>query len=566
MADESNREYKLIEDKQKEMAPIFERMDKDEELYFLSPYKMLDNNGKEMPDIYNVTLNDPLMFATKSQAVIGGAKRQTVIEGNNLPEKQPATIEQFLDDILYLVNEYLGKRGFVSLDSYIIEQICLRGSIVGRSCVRWDNEKNMLVPDVLPIDSRFFVYENDAEKMIWGAPIYRRPKSQIEREYPGAKVGGKFGEVRDFWDGEKNSVFIDRVKVKEEENKWGYPPFVVSICPVGSGLNSEEALKHRGESIFWADRDLWPELNGIASILKTLGIEALFGGLQYESSQGEGATKPKESPFGPRKVVPVEKGGGYRPLPVNDIKNATRLGYSILESRVQRGSLTSLDYGNLTFPLSAVAYTEITAGRNDIFTPRIQAIAMFYQALSRMIINQCQYINKTLKLGQPGSQNTYQMSNLKGEYNIKYRFYTVSKQQTAADLAIANAARGFLPDDYIRRELMGVQDPDTLESQLLSQEAERTDEVLFLYRRACALLDEAETKTGKERKRKEFEASLLGQRIETILTQRQTMGSLSPLEGKREEAPQAKELLPLFAGRQGGGRPPATKEVESEEG
>ena len=569
MADTEKEIYQLVTDKQKEMKPIFDRMDEDEKLYLLERYVMKHlppDSSRSVEDVANTTLNDPLLYATKAISIIGGATMQTIVEGRNMPPKQITKIEEFLNDIFYMVDELLVKREIPGLDAFINEQICLRGSIAARSCIRIDKERGFL-PDVLPLDTRCFTPEADETGMVSGAANFRRSKAKVEREYPEAKGLGASNNVVDFWNNERNIDFVNMRSAKNEENSYKYPPFIYVICPIGSMLNTEGALKHRGESIFWADRDLWPVMNETATILRTLNVNSLFGALQYASDKGEKPSKPEKSPYKQKTVHGVEKGGGYTPMPVSDIKAATRLFYSIVETRQQRGSLSAVDYGSLAFPLSAIAITRLTGSRDDIFLPRIQAKALFYQALSRMIIKQCIALGKTIELGEEGSKNKYSSSDLKGVYTIKYRFFTDSKEQTAADLAIANAARGFLSDDYIRRELMKVQDPDGMEAQLKSQEAEKTDEVLFLYRRACALLDEAEKKQGKERKRKEFEASLLGQRIETILRQRKTMGTLSPIEGKGEpKAPQGKELLPLFGGGGGGGRRrPAEPTEETEE-
>jgi hypothetical protein len=183
--------------------------------------------------------------------------------------------------------------------------------------------------------------------MVWGAPEFRRSKSQIEREYPGVTGGGAYGEVVDLWSSAKNVVYVEKKEVKNEENPYGYPPFVYVICPIGSMFNSVDALKHQGESIFWADRDLWPEMNRTATILQTLTLNALFAAMQYESSHGENMPKPGQSPYKQKTVHGIEKGGGYKPMPVSDIKAAARLFYSVLETRLQRGSLSAIDYGSL---------------------------------------------------------------------------------------------------------------------------------------------------------------------------------------------------------------------------
>lgn len=566
MSDETTEEYKLVEDKRGEMGSIFDRMDEDEKLYFLDPYKMKKlppQQAKDMEGVANITLPDPQLYINKAIQLLGGLDMQRTVEGRDMTDKQTTKVEEFLDDIYYMVDERRTKRGQLGLDGFTNEQDCVRGRIPARSCIRMDKEGN-LIPDVVPLDARFFVSDNDGESMIWGAPWFTRSKAQIEREYN--KKGdrsvdiGEYAEVVDFWDLERNIVFVDKQIIREQPNTYGYPPFVVSIVPFGSMFGTEGAVKHQGESLLWPSRELWKEKNAIATILKTLTIEALRGGLQLKSKEGRNAPKPKQSPYGTEKINPVEIGGGYEAMPINDIKNATRLLYSIIETDLQRSGFTALDYGSLTFPLSAIAVTKLTIARNDIMLPRIQAKAVFRQSLSRMIINQCVQLDKTFKLGQPGNQNSYSKGDLKGDYQINYQFLSTSKEQTAADLSIANAAQGFLSGDTIRRDMLGLKDPDGEKVKWESEQAERVDEVLFLYRRASSLLE------GKKVTLKnQVEAYILAQRIVTILKQRQTMGTLSPIERKekQESEPEGKDLLPLFGGG-GGRRATEAEEVESE--
>lgn len=571
MADESRKEYQLITDKIAEMKPVFDRMDEDEKLYLLDPYTMkkLGNESEKEKDVANVTLNDPLLYATKAIAIIGSYERQPVIEGQDLSDKKTTKIEQFQNDIFYLIDEWLVKRGKGSLGAFINEQVCIRGRIPARSCVRLDEEGNV-IPDVLSIDARYFPYEAGEDGMIWGAGIYNRSKAQLERTYKKEleerhiTLGNDLTEVRDFWNAEKEIVFIGGKILKEQPNPYGYPPFILSICPIGCMFNTKDALKHQGESIFWPNRELWKEKNRTATVLQTLSVKALTNALQLEMEHPETATKPEESPFAPDTVHAVEKGGGYRPMPINDIKNATRLFYSVLEACLQRGELTPLDYGTLAFPLSSVAILNLIAARNDIFAPRLSTIAEFCQSLTGMIIKQCVSSGKTIKLGRPGSQNTYSPSDFEGEYSIKYNFFLMSKEQTAADASLAATLKGTVPDDYIRRVIFKVQDPDGMKVQLESEQAEKLDEVLFLYRRASSLIDVSETKPEPERTKKQTEAYILAKRIVTILKQREGMGQLSPIEGKGEPEPKGKELLPLFAQGGGAGRP-KTEEAQGEQ-
>lgn len=568
MADENTKEYKLVTDKLEEMKPLFDRMDEDEDLYLLEPYemyKLAPNDKKKEKDVANVTLNDPLLYAKKAIAIVGSYERTAVIEGRNLSDRQTTKLEDFVQrDMFYMVDEFLQKRGIPSLDAFINEQACVRGGIPARCCIQLNGEE--LIPDIVPVDRRWFPYDVSDTGLAWAAPITKRAKSQIEREYPDANIPLKItgNEVVDFWDSERELIFVEKHVVKEQPNPYGYVPFVHAIAPIGCMLTSDDALEHEGESIFWPNRDLWKEKNETTTILKTLSRKALKGGLEIQRSPNspDWNKPPGDSPFQEDVVIQTETGGGFKQLPVNDIRSATRLLYSILETCLQRGELTPLDYGTLTFPLSSVAIMNLMAARNDIFAPVLSMIASFYQSLSRMIINQCRSFGK-IKIGRPGGYNTYNASDFEGEFTINYHFSLLTKEGSAADAALARTLKGVVSDDYIRRNIFKVQNPDGMKFEIESEEAERVDEVLFLYRRAASLIKMSNEKTEPEKTQMQIEASILADRIETILRQRRAMGQLSPIEGKREE-PKAEEMIPLFGGGGGGAKPRQEAEVEQD--
>ena len=564
MSDESRKEYKLFKDKRDEMKSVFDRMDTDEALYFLKPFKMMHLDGRqEMEDVANITLNDALIYVQKAISILGGASMQTIVEGKGLSDTKTTKIEQFLNDILYMVDENLRKRRMPELDAFINEQLGVRGRSTARVCVRLKPEGDLLA-DVLPVDSRYYVDDIDDNGIVWAAPWFRQSKARIEREYnkPGDREVrvGKSAEVVDTWTPEMNVVFVDKNIIREQVNPYGYVPFVSVICPSGSSLGTEDAVEHQGESLLWANRDLWDKKNEAVTILRTLNIDSLFRALQYESSHGENVPKPKKSPYKQKTIHGVEKGGGYKFMPIADIQNATRLYYSVLEASLQRGSLPAIDYGTLMFPLSNIAITQLTGSRNDIFLPRIQAKAQFYQSHDRMIIKQCIDLDQKLEFGQQGSKNSYTKADLEGDYSIKYTFRSISKEQQMADLQFAVAARGVLPDDYIIREIIKAENPTGLLTQLRAERAERIDKVLFLFNIGKSLLEE---KNGqKPSLADQIGARILRDQIRTILKQRRMMGQLSPIEGQGKEEvgeTQKKEAIEqLFKGR--GGRATTPKE------
>lgn len=536
---------KKITDKGNEFLPVFQRMDVDKALLFMDSYEMMrpDLKGTPMDNVVNVTLNDPSTFTMRAIATLGATQRQAQVKGRDMKEKACSIIESFIDDITYSVDEYLILREILSLDAFLNEQICVRGRIVAR--VALHKKDSVLVPNVMPLDSRFFVYDMGVNGMNWGAAISYRSKNDVYDEY-GYESEEDKPEVIDFYDHKNNLIFIDQGKeVKQQENPYGEPPFVVALSPAGSMLSDEDAYQHKGEGVLWQNRKLFPELNRLASIFQTLNVGSFAGAVQYESTLGTRAKKPKKPPWGIWSATPVEKGGGYKPMPANDIRMAARLFYAILYTRIQQGGLSAIDYGNLTFPLSAVAITRLTSSRDQIFLPRIQAKALFYRQLYRMIIKQFKHWGITTKLGEAGFINEYEPKQLDGEYQIKFRFFTESKEQEIANLSVANAARGLMSQRTIRRDILKIQEPEKEEEYLAEEETEMADRAVFLYNRCSKLIAQG----------KNIAAWMAYSALRDVLRQRKMASLMASAqagvgagagEEKPKPLPQGDQIIPLL--------------------
>src|SRR3990167_5175029 len=70
----------LIKDKQAEQSELDARMQVDADLLYLSEYVMRDKDKKVVPDIINITLNKPAVFAANVISALGGASQQTIVE------------------------------------------------------------------------------------------------------------------------------------------------------------------------------------------------------------------------------------------------------------------------------------------------------------------------------------------------------------------------------------------------------------------------------------------------------------------------------------------------------
>ena len=536
---------KTFDDKfSEDFTSLFGRMDTDKDLYYLADYIMVDQQGKPVPDVENMTLNDPFLYANKVVGALGGAAMQTVVESKSLKDQQMSRIEEFLKDLVAMVDLRLLNREIPGLLAWANFHIAVRGRIAARVYLRM--EKNEFIPDILPVDARYIAYERGAKGFLWFGYKTPRSKAAIKDEY-GLDLGESKGkeDVVDLWDSERNITYVGDEKVRDLKNPFGYPPFVLSMSTSGSLLQDADAMEHSGESIFGANRKLYRHLNLAATILQTLNVMSFRGPMQYESEAGTAAEKPVQPPYGVGAVIPVEKAAGYKAMPIQDIRQATRVLYAILDSRLQRGSLPTIDYGTLTFPLSAVAITQLTASKNEVFVPLLQGISLFLQGISNMAIKQYQDAKLNVALGERGLTNKYGWKDLAGDYQIRYKFSAKIPEQDVANYAIADAASNYLGREKVLRDIIRVDNPASDLGAWYYDQAERDDVAVRMYRRASKFIE-----MGKD-----VEARMVANSLRLLLRKRR-MGEGAPEEPTPEKigalaGGNGQGLVPLLG--QGGG-------------
>ena len=575
------KNYKLIKDTRDEWtgSGYFKRMDDDRKLAILDPYEMKNIDGQKTPDVINVTMNEAEVFLGRAKSIMNGANMQRIVFGRGLSDKDTTTIEQFYHDIYY-ANDLMVANAFnTSLYGFLIEQILIRGSITARVLMREDGDK--FLPDISPFDTRYFVGESDSQGLVWGAPRVVQSKTQIERDYGIVLHGNnRAATIDDFWDDEVNEIYIadqrylggtqsgiiDSASYPERELKHGlgYPPLI--YMQSGAGLPSlmdADGLKYKGESIFSSNRGLIPELHRAASIFQTLTAMSFEGSYEYASDEGTEATPPKN--FGVRrKQIPVDIGGGYKLIPINDVKNATRLFYNMLVGALQRGGLPNIDYGNLSFPLSAVAISKLTASKDAIFIPRLNALSLFFRAASQMIKKQYIQGGYKVELGEEGLEREYSTRDIDKKFGTKYAFHSASPEQNIANTAIGQQQKALgLSTHTIFTETLKLNDPEGEINKGRDEKAEAGDIAITLKRRLWGMAD----KDGKfdEHAGKDIDAEMILQQLEMVLRDRAGGGvmGLQPPSGGIGAEQSVKPMVDVFGGG-GGGSPPPEEETMPE--
>ena len=563
--------YQLYASRVAELQPLYSRMRKDKDLYWLAEYKMKQLDGQYVPKdrVHNVTLNDPALFAYRSISSIASAHQQIVVEGKGMSDAETTYVEDFLNAMLYEIDVRIGNLGKAGLFPFVAEQSCIRGRISARVALHTKtvNGTNVLIPDIMPWDTGFVAWRNDLDGHVWMSYETERSKEDIVREYPETEsmMTGSTPTILDFYTRKDNEVWIGDKPLRTRKHSYGEVPAIYQIVPAGSMLADSAAVSHEGESIFALDRDIWPELNKAASVLQTLNMMTFLPGLQYESNAGTQAELPDRPPYGVGVVTAVEKGGGFKTMPIEDIRNATRHLLAMLEGRAQRGSLPAIDYGNLAFPLSAVAIAKLTESKDLIYVPRLQAIAMFYQRLSRMMIRQYQQKGMAMEFGEEGHRRKFDPDKLNGQYNIKFRYFSQSPQQVIANFTIGAAAYQLGYSQHtIFTDILKNPNPMQEIMKRRTEDAEELDPVLKLHNTILALYDADE----------DVQADILADTVIRMIQARQQQQQ-EPLQlsggngSKRKALEAAKGLLPMFGeGANGGGggiRRGAKEELEISE-
>ncbi len=531
----------MITDKETELLPLYSRMEVDKDLYWLKPFKLkVGAEPQEVPHVENITLNDPRTYGDRVISILTGATRETKIVSEILTDEQKAEVKDFLDDVDVEMDDWLEQMGFDrGVDNIAFSQLAIRGSVGFRYESRMVAGK--FIPDIAPWDTRWVGFEYSTRGLAWGSYRSARSKWLIHQQY-GIRREDTPVEVIDFYEPIVNTIYIggEGGDIRHRTHGFKKTPVIHQKTSFGAFIRDSNFLAHDGESIYAPVRDLYPEKNKMMTIMQTLHVASFFGGLQYAGKDGEDmAEKPKIPPYGLRFVVPVEKDGGYSSMPINDIHNASRLGFNILETAIQRGSFPPTEFGSLEFPMSAVGLVELGQGRDQVVLPIVDGWARFRQRLAEMIIDQ--FIEKSMSatFGHSGKkQRTYTASMLKkhrGKYEIRYKFTNVSDRDKIAKIEMANAIGPIFSDDTKRREIIQMENPDAEQDKLNIQNAILLIPEFQLYEYGRSLL--------KEEPPNEIGARLIANKLDITLEQLES-GQVIPPEPP-PAAPPPTSTVPL---------------------
>ncbi|KKN17518.1 hypothetical protein LCGC14_0965030 [marine sediment metagenome] len=550
MADIDYRE--LAKQTRTDWGGLFTRIYDDNEMINLAKYTLLDTDGKEIPNALSLTLNDFAVFVNKVETALGDSEEKLVVETED-KNLDTSKVETVIKAMFRGGDKLLANQQESPLDMAIDQQNCRAGGSAAKVIFNVDAETGELTPQIRSLNRIGLTFASDTKGVTWTSYLTKRSRTRILSEYPDVEsyLRGKETdiEVEDIWSREHNEVWVNGHQVWNRENLFknfrtgeGYVPIVIRIVPMGSTYGD---IKFWGESLLLLIRTIMPELNRLLSIAQSLNQKELDHALQLkvEEEDLDGSDPPEhDNVTNPRKVTKVGKGGGFDIMPLGELRQQAWQLYQAYEARMQRGGANAFDLGTFSQTMSFIALAEVAEGREQIYLPRLNTRGLLKDGIAEMGVDQI--LTSGLSEVKLGGQ-TYKVSDLKGEYDIKHKYTNKSSVKDAARWQMYAAIGNGLSERSKLEKVIELEDVDGEIRQKKIEEAE----ILFVSvkkaRAIRALAEEADA--GSEQAKIELELAL--QELEVTLDQIMA-GDIEPEQGIPKE-PQKPN--PLALSNRGGG-------------
>ncbi len=529
---------KLVKEQEDLNSELTRRMEDDVHLRDLMKYILRDERMRPLSGIINVTLNRPAVFYANIFSALNNAHEQIIVESEDR-DFDTHYIEDFRRAAFNAANTRLRKQGRFRIEPFIDEQSCMRGRAGNRVLFRVVNGK--LIPDIANWDTGHVSYEMSEDGLAWAGINEERRMDLIVSQYPdevghfNVNTSKKKAMVLDVWHKQGNEIWIGGKKILEQEHSYGFTPVVIEVVTLGSMLSDEDSLVRRGESIFFLIRDIIPEFNRLASIVATQTQTRVKPPIQTPSKSKTDEPPKYEDVMDMGQSSSAEgKEGLTQILDTGDINRAAVMLNTMIDIALQEGSLSSADLGILgTPPPSGITLIQIKEGRDQVFAPRLELKSNQKLGIGDMLTEQVIQIGGSVEL----DNRTFQVSKLKGQYQVRHEFTVKSKAIDAGLVTLAAAYGPLISNKAKREEIIGRDDPLGDENQLGWEEAELLSPLVKLRRTVQRLLN-----VGAEE-----DAKLLtdeaGVQLEKLLS--------GEVEERKPVKPQVpKEVVSMFGGQQ----------------
>ena len=482
----------LVEQHEFDTDSLRQRFTNDYRLYLLEEYDA--GEGYE-----SYTSNEPQTYADKVVSFLTDAELVIRIPYNNANEEQRVANdakERFLLGSMRAADERLQKRLQPTIRQQFSWYVTLRGWYAGRVLLVKDKQGNTHV-DVTPWDPMHTYWCLGEDGLDWACYRIRKTRSEIKSQY-GVSIdreqtslhGQDMGvDVFDYYDGEINMVIAEGGRVLKKATKHGAPRCPVFVGCVGtspwiqdSDVNEwREAIADFGESVFKSTRNVYENHNQILSTLLELTARTKKQGLKVKSRDG---TKTlEEDPYKAGSEIALAQGEEVEPLGLIESNRDLAMFMQMVSGEMQRGSLPHSVFGELQFQLSGFALNTLRQGIASVINPRLEAIESIYKHICMLLVDE--YLTNAyepMSLSGRAMNRMYFSETITPDVirqagDTEISLITQLPQDDMSKFAMAQTAREgptpLLPDMYIRDQILGLQDAESIDDAINAQMAER---------------------------------------------------------------------------------------------
>lgn len=504
----------------KNFEPLWRRMDEDLNLYYIEKFFLEDKAGKPLEDVSNITLNDPRVFGDAAMAILSLDKRTTDITGVDASIQDK--LEQEIEKYLYVNDESLSDELIEPLDTCFNFFSLFRGWIGALPLMYKDGDKYL--PTIRPLDPRWMTWE--VGKKGFRQASYRFRVGRLEAEETYKKTLGTKADVElsCVWDDKEFNIFQSTdgriasgaIPLKTVTHNLGFCPVIVVPVPtqpllIGTGKDYGEALSRQGESVYAPVRTLIPALNEVASIWATINKQQFMTPLAYTGTRD----LKGESIFGFGIVVQLNENEKLEPIPLRDMTPSAQALFGQLFARWERATMSSVNFGQLSFELSALAVADVKSDRDKVIVPRRKVKTVAYRkicsALRRQITEHCFEADIDKEDAIEIDKDIF-----KDKFSVNFTYDSISPQENIANAQLAQQLKAIgFPDEWIFRNVMRVEDPSGM---LRDAKLQRLYSILPTLELADAAIGLAPGDVTEERIN-QIKAKLIFKALEDQLTQ-----------------------------------------------
>ena len=458
--------------------------------------KLLDANDSEIVNSVHVLLNDIATFTWEVETELNSAEERIEVLSEN-KRFDTAYVEEYIQTAFDEADKLLSNKGMFPFNSFIDQQSFRRGRVCSTCNFHFDG--NLFIPDITYWDTGYVVVENDNRGISWIASKFWKSESQILSEYPEAEnktTSGKDMGILYILAKDTIQAWLNGAKIRDQKNTLGYVPAIYRRVPMGSMLQDKDTIRYQGESGIFLIRYLFKELERIASIIQSISLKAVDQALQIQRPPGEsigkaGGNQSVDELTAPGAVNETGEKSEYRLMPLGQLQAAFDRLYQMIQERMQRG--TSRKYQNVLQPKTATEVMMEAQEQGNIILPRLNTRGLLKKNLAEMFIKQtieaCEKAKRqTFKLGN----QDFDVSMLKGQYTIEFKYHFNDPRMDAARQSLATAQQGQRPQSWILRNTLMSEDPDEEDRQLAIEKARRENPLVSMDWEITKLLEAAD--------------------------------------------------------------------------